>query len=311
MKRRKTAGVWEPDADPMFFFAGLTYRANIFSHDPRVPALLAVNDIAQTGSPLKRSNTAWQQVLRSLDAGQPFFLDSGVFNLTNEHMRAHGITMDEALSLAPSEIDNFDWLFDTYVEILREISDQLWGYVEIDQGGMDNKEATRRRLQAAGFEPIPVYHPLNDGWEYFDTLASNYDRMCIGNLVQASPNIRDRIITTVTERLKDYPPTWTHFLGVTPSTVQWAQPMCSADSSSYSYGWRTPDGAKVQAMGNRRWSMPIGFRSELRSESDLPQDEWRKRYKRDAEVQIVDQHMSMMGMADWYEQMRNLGVPNY
>ena len=181
MKRRKTAGVWEPDADPMFFFAGLTYRANIFSHDPRVPALLAVNDIAQTGSPLKRSNTAWQQVLRSLDAGQPFFLDSGVFNLTNEHMRAHGITMDEALSLAPSEIDNFDWLFDTYVEILREISDQLWGYVEIDQGGMDNKEATRRRLQAAGFEPIPVYHPLNDGWEYFDTLASNYDRMCIGN----------------------------------------------------------------------------------------------------------------------------------
>lgn len=70
-----------------------------------------------------------------LDAGRSVFLDSGVFNLANSHAKAHGITMDEALQMAPDDLEGFAPLFDKYTRIVKRLGSRLWGYIEIDQGG--------------------------------------------------------------------------------------------------------------------------------------------------------------------------------
>ena len=140
--------------------------------------------------------------------------------------------MDEALGTAPEDIDGFDNLFDRYCEIVGVLGDRAWGYIELDQGGRDNKIKTRKRLEALGFNPVPVYHPLNDGWDYFDELASTYDRICVGNVVEADSETRKRIIATIYERCRDYPDLWVHLLGLTPNPWLNAYPMGSCDSSS-------------------------------------------------------------------------------
>lgn len=134
--------------------------------------------------------------------------------------RAHGLTMDQALSLAPDDIDGFDWLLDRYVRVHDRFADRMWGIIELDQGGADRKRETRAHLRSLGINPIPVYHPMLDGWEYFDELASTNDRICFGNVVQASVPMRHRLLMTAYERKRAYPHLWIHLLG---------------------YGSRTPD----------------------------------------------------------------------
>jgi hypothetical protein len=53
------------------------------------------------------------------------------------------------------------------VEHATTYADRLSGYTELDQGGRDHKRRTRTRLHDLGLNPIPVYHPFNDGWDYF------------------------------------------------------------------------------------------------------------------------------------------------
>jgi hypothetical protein len=299
------------DDRPMFFFAGLLGSPMYMEVEPEIPALIAVNDLAAAGQKLSTASDLWATLEAALDNGKPVFLDSGVFNLTNEHMRAHGITMDEALALAPDQIDNFDWLFDIYQEVLDLVADRLWGYVEIDQGGMENKRVTRSRLHGRGLDPIPVYHPLNDGWDYFDELASNFDRICVGNIVQAPPNIRARIIATVTERIRDYPETWIHFLGLTPNHNSFAYPLVSCDSSSWNFCYRAAEHTKIGTAATKRWSLPRTMQSELKAATTLDLDEWRLRRNRDGEVQIVEQHCAMESLRHYYRTLRSLGLPEF
>jgi len=133
--------------------------------EPESYLLLAVNE-------LPTNNFAdFEQLLQS-----HVLLDSGVYVLASQHADRHSISMDEALCLAPQEIEGFEALFDLYVEIVTKYESRLWGYVEIDFGGCTNKRRTRARLESLGLRPMPVYHPLNDGWDYFDELAQEYDR---------------------------------------------------------------------------------------------------------------------------------------
>jgi hypothetical protein len=161
------------------------------------------------------------------------FIDSGVFALANGHAVEHEITMDEALSLAPTEIDGFDELYKRYCSIIETLGDLVWGYIEIDQGGRENKRKTRAKLEAQGFRPIPVYHPFNDGWEYFDELASDYDRICFGNIVQADQETRKRLLATAWERKRKYPHLWIHLLGLSPNERLNAYPIDCCDSSAW------------------------------------------------------------------------------
>lgn len=204
--------------------------------------LVAVNDL---GTPSSRA--AFERLLA---AGCKVLLDSGVFWLTNRHKRLTGITMDEALALAPQDIDGFDRLFDLYVELATSYGDRLWGYIELDQGGMVNKRNIRARLHDLGLSPIPVYHPLVDGWDYFDELAEGYDRLCFGNVVQADAPTRTRLLATAWERHRAYPDLWVHLLGYTPDHKLLAFPGAadSCDSSSWLTAMRWSKSWREKAM---------------------------------------------------------------
>ena len=224
-KVKKTGGDFNPLEKHLYFVASnarnLSYAEAVTDN-----MLIAVNEIGSDAA------EEWVRHIVRVP-GKRLFIDSGVFNLAMEHARAHEVPMDVALSVAPDEIDGFDELFARYTRILREVGDRAWGYIEIDQGGRDNKIKTRKRLEDLGLKPIPVYHPLNDGWDYFDYLASRYDRICFGNVVQAEPDVRKRLIATMWQRKQKYPKLWIHLLGVSPYNIMFSFPSNSADSSSW------------------------------------------------------------------------------
>lgn len=251
---RTAGGAFDRSDTPIYFAAGES------SEYPK-HLLLAVNDLYHKSQELR--------MVRLLDQGHKILLDSGIFNLTNEHKRATGCSMDEALSLPPDEIQGFDRLFDRYVELATSYQDRLWGYIELDQGGRENKIRTRERLHGLGLAPIPVYHPLHDGWDYFDELAEGYDRMCFGNVVQANHPTRVRLLHTMWERRRQYPHLWVHVLGL--SACEWCLPCPpdSCDSSSWLNALRYPavrtESAALRRLGEmgHRWNYgPAGTRDE-------------------------------------------------
>jgi len=221
-----TGGVWDYKEQNVYFLAGSPSAFNkqdVCDYYDYI--LTAVNEIHNADDE--------QFLLDAVSRGKKVFIDSGVFNLTMQHSRANNISMDKVLALSPTEIDGFDNLFDKYTRIVKEIGDRAWGYIEIDQGGKDNKIKTRDRLHKLGFNPIPVYHPLVDGWDYFDYLAERYDRICLGNVVQAQNETRKRLLATMWERKRKYPNLWIHCLGMTPNEHSNAFPLNSCDSSSW------------------------------------------------------------------------------
>lgn len=255
-----TGGKWDPAAWPVYFIASDVDTLGRVQQYHRY-LLIAVNEIRDT-----EIETVREFVEKS---GCAVFIDSGVFNLSTRHAAKHDLTMDQALSLAPADVDGFDDLFEKYVRLAAEFGEQVWGYIEIDQGGKANKIKTRTRLESLGLRPIPVYHPLNDGWDYFDELASQYDRICFGNLVQADIATRKRLLATLWERRRKYPHLWIHALGVTASELAVAYPCNSCDSSTWLSGirWGQHD---AKAANKRLWSLGEGFNYDREAEVESP-----------------------------------------
>lgn len=238
--KQTTGGRFDKDAGFLYFIAGSPDRVAGDTHydkgdstrDPTIHiphhphVLVAVNEI--------KAAKDYATLDRLCDT-RNVLLDSGIYNLAMNHARNHSTTHDEALSMAPEDIDGFTELWDRYADIATRFSTRLWGVIELDQGGLDNKPRTRARIETElGFTPMPVYHPLLDGWDYYDTLAQGYDRICFGNLVKASPPIRLRLIHTASQRARAYPHLWTHLLGVYPNENLLGMPLRgSCDSSSW------------------------------------------------------------------------------
>ncbi len=221
---KRTGGRWDPKEQNVYFIASdvgsLIEGAKASDH-----LLVAVNEIG--------GNEELERLEGWADKGKRVFIDSGVFNLANSHAKKHDMRMDVALGLAPDEIDGFPALYASYVAMMKRIGPKVWGYIEIDQGGRENKIKTRARLEAEGLAPIPVYHPFNDGWDYFDYLGENYDRICFGNVVQADRITRQRLLATAWERRRKFPNLWIHMLGMTPNEWLHAFPVNSCDSSTW------------------------------------------------------------------------------
>lgn len=221
-----TAGKWNPKAWPMYFAA-----ANIDTlergQDTLTNILVAMNELFGDKKRL------FETIEHFFKTKKVVLIDSGVYWLSTQHAKKNDLTMDQALGLAPDQLDGFDELFDTYVRVCQKHGSKAWGYIEIDQGGRENKMKTRAKLEKLGLRPIPVYHPLNDGWEYFDYLAERYDRICFGNVVMAHYEMRKRLLATAWERRRKYPHLWIHALGATPSEITNAYPMNSCDSSTW------------------------------------------------------------------------------
>jgi hypothetical protein len=221
--KKTGGGRFDPHERNVYFIAGSIDRLENASH-AHEHLLIAVNEVTSRGT---------DHMADWIRRGKKVFLDSGIFNLTNEHARRHGVRMDQALALAPDAIDGFSELMKKYLALVSQLEGGLWGYIELDQGGAENKKKTRAFLEAKGLRPIPVYHPLNDGWDYFDELASGYDRICFGNVVQADPQTRIRLVATAFERMRRYPHLWVHLLGVTAGEVVYTYPSSSCDSSTW------------------------------------------------------------------------------
>lgn len=281
----RTGGrTFNPNEDRVYFLASSSGTLDLVT-DCYDHLLIAVNELKSD------SNTT---ILEGwLDAGKRVFIDSGIFNLTNEHAKANNVSMNDALALAPEDIDGFDELWTRYVHIAKKYGERSWGYIELDQGGRENKIRTRAKLEGLGLRPIPVYHPLNDGWDYFDHLAENYDRICFGNIVQADAETRKRLVATMWERHRKYPHLWIHLLGMTPGPLLIGFPSNSADSSSWLTGIRWSSGNNEFSCLRRIGDLPQDFRYKLGSEPASP--EGRDKYTRFAAYQY------RMHMNNWRE----------
>jgi hypothetical protein len=227
---RTGGGTFDPTEQNVYFIAANTER---LEHGIQANnyVLVAVNELAGQDS-MRFFVTCVH------DPQKRVFLDSGVYNLATTYARKHGVSMDVGLSTNPSDMEDFEPLFEQYVDIVRTYGDRLWCYIEIDQGGRENKIKTRTRLEKLGLRPTPVYHPLNDGWDYFDYLAERYDRICFGNIVHANSVTRKKLIATAWERHRKYPHLWIHLLGLTPNQWLNAFPINSGDSSSWLHAIR-------------------------------------------------------------------------
>lgn len=220
----RTGGQWSPQDARAYFIAADTVTLNNAS--PVVDNILvAINEIANEDD--IRLVEQW------VAAGKRVLVDSGVFWLVNRHADRHGISMNEALSIPPERVDGFADLMERYLAVIGRIGERCWGYIEVDQGGRENKKRIRAQLERRGLRPIPVYHPLNDGPDYFDELASRYARICHANVVMAEPAQRLRLLATTWAKRQKYPHLWVHFLGMSPSEAYHAYPPDSCDSS----GW--------------------------------------------------------------------------
>lgn len=252
-----TTGVWDPTDREWQFLAGSP------SHIPAAitvhkTLLVAVNEIIDRDGRPKDDVVEWVDSI--IDSGGHVLIDSGIFWMTNAHMRAHDMTMDQALALPPDQIDGFDWLWKAYLTTFDRYSDRAWGWIELDQGGAVNKRITRAKLNDLGIFPMPVYHPLNDGWDYFDELASTHDRLAYGNIVQAHSGIRKRLLYTLAERHREYPDLFVHILGLTVNEWMNALPIDSCDSSTWLRAIRW-FGVKVDcAAGQWMWRVPRSMR---------------------------------------------------
>ena len=133
----KTGGTWDSSDRPIFFAACVENHMELCAelHDY---LLVAVNHMVG-------SSGLTREVFAAIDAGKKVFIDSGIFSLTQEHAEKHGISMDQALGTAPEDIDGFESLFDSYCEIIGILGNRTWGYIELDQGGRENKIKTRDR----------------------------------------------------------------------------------------------------------------------------------------------------------------------
>jgi hypothetical protein len=222
-------GRFDPDEAFVFFIAGMNIR-NAAEYHPWT--LLGVDAIL-TDSGLAEFRE------RIGVPGAKLLLDSGVFWLASRYAGANELDFYQALRVPPSKLKDYDRLLERYIEIVQEYEDDLWGYVEVDQGGADVKRETRAYLESQGLRPIPVYHPLTDGFEYLDELLAGYDRIAIGNVVMSDAATRRALLGMIWERRRrSGRKVWLHALGYTPNPLFNAYPINSSDSSSHLYALR-------------------------------------------------------------------------
>ena len=252
--KRTGGGTFDPNRKWLYFTSS---NAERIDHAARCHDSVLIAADHFMGRDGKINNTI-RYLEKWLNEGRTVFLDSGVFTLGMDHARKHNLSFYEVLAIPPEHIDGYDALLNVYIELVKRYEARVWGYVEIDFGGTQQKRETRAMLESEGLNPIPVYHPLTDPWEYFDELAQSYDRICFANVVHSPLEVRKRILMTLWQRRRQYPHLWIHVLGYTVDQFLYALPFHSCDSSTFMSGARW--GYVVdRTMGRRLPSLPPGF----------------------------------------------------
>lgn len=178
------------------------------------------------------SDKAEQALVELMGQTDNVLLDSGVFGTCAAHARKTGTPLYKVFALPPAEVQGFAKLWDRYAYLVATYGDRLWGAIEIDMGGSDVKRETRARIESElGFTPIPVYHPLTDPYDYFDELASSYDRIAVGGVSSGGAKQRYQTVVRIYMRARAYPHLWVHALGVNRHPVLLAASPGSSDAS--------------------------------------------------------------------------------
>lgn len=226
MSLKLTGGRWNPEG-AFRFFCSIPLRAQCPQTCFRVSrSHLFTPDRMSSGAGLR-------SIVEGVKAGESTMLiDSGVFGIANAAAKATGRPIDQCFGMPYRSLVGWEAHWKRWTKVLSQLKDDCWGYVEIDLGGVEGKRETRAWMEEQGFAPIPVFHALADPWEYFEELASTYDRIAIGNLVHASDTLRFRILRRVAEARTGLPVRWIHALGMAPYPSFLSAPTESCDASS-------------------------------------------------------------------------------
>lgn len=232
---RTGGGTFDPNETGLYFFAtGLQWHLRVAATGHK-NFLVAVNHISEGAS----GNAELDQLLSIPDVR--VFLDSGIFTLCADHSRKHNVPLEDVLGMQPAQLDGYEKLKRRYLDLIRRYESRLWGYVELDLGGTDTKRVTRSATEAEGLRPIPVFHPLHDSWEYFEEIITRYDRICIGNIVNASAKTRAIVLTEAYRRRRAIGSNvFIHVLGASPNALITSFRVESCDSSSWNSRLRFP-----------------------------------------------------------------------
>lgn len=219
-----THGTWSMNDAPVFF------AAVIAAH---FIAVTNQNQFLLVTAPDVERDEITEECFKYCTRGGRLMIDSGIFGIALAAAKRRGVDHNEGLRTPPEQIDGWSDFISSWKRCITVLGDACWGYVEIDLGGTEQKRKTRAALEAEGYRPIPVVHPITDGWDYFDELADTYDRLCIGNLVTSNEATRIDILRTVAERRRGRRVKWIHALGVTAGPPWLTAPTESCDSSSH------------------------------------------------------------------------------
>jgi hypothetical protein len=220
MKIKETEGVWDIAEAPIYFpAAGSAVRGARDVVDYCLFNLLDLGDKPDF-------------IRLTAERSTRIFLDSGVFSIANLEAKRRGIPIYEAFTMQPEEMHGWGPFVESWKRTVSAVRELLWGYIELDLGGPETKTRIRESLEADGFRPIPVSHPLKDGWDYFEWLADRYDRICVSNLQGNPAAVKFDILRQVNERRKGRAVKWIHALGISPAPMWITMPTESCDASS-------------------------------------------------------------------------------
>jgi hypothetical protein len=233
-----------------FFFASVfSHIRNLDVPDSMPNILLPVHGLVGLGEVDRQV----REVMLDSDEHQ-LLVDSGAFTLAHEYSKRWKVSLDTAFAADPVDLDGFDELMEDYRSFITANEERIWGYVELDLGGTEKKRQLRHQMEAEGLRPIPVFHPLTDPWEYFSEIVAEYDRVCVGNVVALSHQMRTRLLHRLYRDWKQTnPDCWIHILGMTPTTnAALSLPFSSYDSSTWTTAFRWRVQMNCLALGTVR-----------------------------------------------------------
>jgi len=240
---RKTDGKWSKEEMGLYFLALFNTAApKRFSTMPYQKKICALTEFGLLKQQKEHNKTPAEAAIEWAEIYRHLFIDSGVFSLANAEAIRKKVSFEEGLKLKLSDIEGGEEYLADYINTCQQIKNVVWGYIEVDLGGRDEKIKTRERLHAAGLSPVPVYHPLLDGADYLEYLCKRYDRICVSNLVQSNSETRSILTAFVYNFIMQLPKEsrpYVHYLGVSPSQSAFAHNcLGSCDSSSWARGRR-------------------------------------------------------------------------
>lgn len=220
---KQTDGIWDSEERHLYF---ISVFENSLATAGRVNKSLLI------AAPYLARDKDISKCRDFCDSGGRLLIDSGVFGIAAEAARTMGVPLAQAIKSKLEDIEGSADFLQKWRKVIDATRDVCWGYIEIDLGGTQGKRETRAMLEELGYRPIPVFHCLTDPWEYFEELATQYDRVAVGNLVDAGKETRERILRRIHEARRSLPVKWVHALGVGVCPSFLSAPSESCDASS-------------------------------------------------------------------------------